>query len=220
MGIAAARASFRYDTSPPVLRKTAPAQRHAHTGEAPPARPAKTLKRLFEEEDREQNGTKASATSPPGKPLRSGAKLSGRERLRRTHSDLDLGPGLCSLERAATSSENIGELLLFGNVVSVHVKKEVFHEGFRTKEGFASFLNAHLKNGSVEEQLRHPAQNWSAKTFQALFVPAWVGRPMEKGSIMIDLSGLSKAELDQLRKALVKSGTVTQNILELTGKSL
>ncbi|AKJ27292.1 hypothetical protein [Caldimonas brevitalea] len=97
-------------------------------------------------------------------------------------------------------NSHIGGVLNSTNAVDVGMKGAVFSDKFQDSKSVRAFLDTHLA-GSVSGQLNAPASSWSTKSFQALFMAAWAHHPTEKGSYMIDLSGLPPGQLDQIKKA-------------------
>lgn len=80
--------------------------------------------------------------------------------------------------------------------------RDIFGPGFQTIADWREFLNVYLRNGSVESQLTTgTAQQWSVKTFQALYVACWLHHPLEKGTFMINLSGIAPEQITILRDA-------------------
>lgn len=77
--------------------------------------------------------------------------------------------------------------------------KQVFAKPFRRKEGWNETFK-HQLHGSVSDTLKNTS-DWNTGTFQALFIAAWATKPTEKGSYMIDLSGLDGAQLQDIARA-------------------
>ncbi len=79
------------------------------------------------------------------------------------------------------------------------VVQNVFASGFQTMGHWRAFLRANL--GDCVTQFRAPAFRWNVATFQALYVACWIHHPVEKGSYMIDLGGLSPSKRDVIKSA-------------------
>ena len=80
--------------------------------------------------------------------------------------------------------------------------RDIFGPSFQTIAGWRGFLSVYLLNSSAASQLTAAtAQQWSVRTFQALYVACWLHHPMEKGTFMIDLTGLTVPQMAILRAA-------------------
>ena len=83
--------------------------------------------------------------------------------------------------------------------------RDIFGPNFQTIVQWTDFLDDNLRNTSVVQQLTTAtAQQWSRTTFQALYVACWLHNPVEKGTFLIDLSGLTAAQLSILRNAFTQ----------------
>lgn len=78
--------------------------------------------------------------------------------------------------------------------------EDVFSEDFQTLDQWSEFLRMHLAQ-TVSDKLAMPAVTWNVRSFQALFIACWIHHPVEKGSYMIDLSGLSPHQLAEVKSA-------------------
>ncbi len=96
---------------------------------------------------------------------------------------------------------DLRKLLKSNHALDIGTRNAVFAGQFKDRAGWSQFTRQHLHNGSVSDQLKAPAHNWTPQSFQALFVAAWAHHPVEKGSYMIDLSKLSKEELAEVAQA-------------------
>ena len=95
---------------------------------------------------------------------------------------------------------DITGFLASDNPMDVGVKNQVFAERFQQKAGWKEQFDTHLQ-GSAAAQFDKPASEWTPETFQSMFMAAWANQPTEKGSYMIDLSGLSAEQLEQVKQA-------------------
>jgi hypothetical protein len=77
---------------------------------------------------------------------------------------------------------------------------ELFGPGFQTLTQWRQYLRSNL-NPNASAKLGSRLPTWSTISFQALYVACWVHHPVEKGSYMIDLSGLTAAQLQVVRDA-------------------
>jgi hypothetical protein len=129
-----------------------------------------------------------------------GASLLRSNGLRRTNS-LDSGIGR-GPEKPALLSENtsVTSFLESKHPMDIGMKKQILSEQFQDKASFNAFLDRNL-GGSVSDKLNAPASEWTTETFQALYVANWANHPVEKGSYMIDLSGVSAEQLEQIKTA-------------------
>jgi hypothetical protein len=80
------------------------------------------------------------------------------------------------------------------------LKRAIFSKSFQDMAGWTTFLRTRL-NSTVAARLSAPASTWRVDSFQALFVACWVHHPVEKGTYMVDLSGLSVAQRDTIQAA-------------------
>ncbi|HQT67057.1 MAG: hypothetical protein B7Z78_12785 [Rhodospirillales bacterium 20-60-12] len=80
--------------------------------------------------------------------------------------------------------------------------RDIFGPQFQTIAAVTAFLQANLRQGSVHAQLTTAqAGGWSVTSFQALYVACWLHHPVEKGTYLIDLSGLSLGQMTTLNTA-------------------
>lgn len=94
----------------------------------------------------------------------------------------------------------IAELLRSNTFEDQTTVREVFCLKFHDFEKWKIFLNKYLST-DVSAKLKAPANTWRVKSFQALFIACWVHHPVEKGTFMIDLSGLTQTQRDNVKKA-------------------
>lgn len=100
----------------------------------------------------------------------------------------------------------VGHMLTSTEPSDVLQVQRIFGEGFRTMAQWRSFLRGAL-NDNASSMLQAPAGRWSVKSFQALYVACWVHHPVEKGTFMIDLSGLSPGQRSVVKAAYEKHCT-------------
>jgi len=81
--------------------------------------------------------------------------------------------------------------------------RSVFGPNFHTMADWRSFLRTTL-NSNVSSQLQAPIAQWDVKSFQALFIACWIHHPVEKGSYMINLAGLSVAQRGVIEAAYMQ----------------
>jgi len=84
----------------------------------------------------------------------------------------------------------IANLLVSTTPTDLAQIQSVFGPNFQTIGDWRAFLRAQL-NDNASAMLSAPAERWSVKSFQALFIACWIHHPVEKGSFMIDLGQLS-----------------------------
>jgi hypothetical protein len=83
------------------------------------------------------------------------------------------------------------------------IVREVFGPRFHDLASWRSFLRGTL-NDNASSMLRAPTARWQVSSFQALFIACWIHKPVEKGTFMINLMGLSVAQRDQIKEAYKK----------------
>ena len=90
------------------------------------------------------------------------------------------------------------------NDVDENKRNLIFGPEFQDAQGFRRFFAAHLDpvegHAPVSAKFDDP-QQWTTQTFQALFAALWLQHPTEKGMYTIDITHLSKAQIDDVRKA-------------------
>jgi hypothetical protein len=80
------------------------------------------------------------------------------------------------------------------------LKKAIFSDRFQDIASWRSFLRAQL-NSTVAARLSAPASSWRVESFHALFIACWVHHPVEKGTYLLDLAGLTVAQRDTVQAA-------------------
>jgi len=80
------------------------------------------------------------------------------------------------------------------------LKKAIFSGRFQDIASWRSFLRAQL-NSDVAARLAAPASTWRVESFHALFIACWIHHPVEKGTYLLDLAGLTVAQRDTVQSA-------------------
>jgi len=145
--------------------------------------------------------TTASASTAASEAPRGGATGLSRSGARRRAMSLDSGIGRGPEKPAILADNpNVASFLASKHPMDIGMKKQVLSEKFQDTASVNTFLDQHL-GGSVSDKLNAPASEWTTETFQALYVASWANHPVEKGSYMIDLSGVSAEQLEQIKTA-------------------
>lgn len=95
------------------------------------------------------------------------------------------------------------------------LKRAIFSDRFQDIAAWRSFLRAQL-NSTVAARLGAAASSWRVESFHALFIACWVHHPVEKGTYLLDLSGLTVAQRDTLQAAF-KSHCTARKSSHLSG---
>jgi hypothetical protein len=96
-----------------------------------------------------------------------------------------------------------GEVAFFissNSAMDKDLKRSIFSDRFQDIASWRTFLRTQL-NSTVGARLAAPASSWRVESFHALFIACWVHHPVEKGTYMIDLSGLTVAQRDTVQAA-------------------
>jgi len=78
--------------------------------------------------------------------------------------------------------------------------RSVFGPGFQSIGEWRAFLRVQL-NDNVTSMLSAPAERWSVRSFQALYIACWIHHPVEKGAFMINLGQLSVMQRNVIKSA-------------------
>lgn len=84
--------------------------------------------------------------------------------------------------------------------MDMDLKRAVFADRFQDLASWRTFLRTHL-NSNVASKCAAPASTWRVESFHALYIACWVHHPVEKGSFMIDLAGLTVAQRETIKSA-------------------
>jgi hypothetical protein len=94
----------------------------------------------------------------------------------------------------------VGAFISSTTPMDMDLKRSIFSDRFQDMTSWRSFLRTQL-NSTVAARLSASAANWRVESFHALFIACWVHHPVEKGTYMIDLAGLSVAQRDNIESA-------------------
>ena len=95
---------------------------------------------------------------------------------------------------------NIGAFISSNTPMDMDLKRAIFSERCQDMASWRAFLRTQL-NSTVAARLSAPASTWRVQSFHALFVACWVHHPVEKGTYMIELAGLTVSQRDTVQSA-------------------
>lgn len=82
---------------------------------------------------------------------------------------------------------------------------DIFHHKFQRIEGWTEFLHRAMPQGVVGLLEHSSLQGWSVRSFHALYIACWIHHPVEKGSYMLNLSGLNETQRHRINLAVVRN---------------
>ena len=80
---------------------------------------------------------------------------------------------------------------------------ELFGPQFQTMRDWRSYLRVRLAD-NASAQLMASKERWNVSSFHALFIACWIHHPVEKGTYMVNLGGLSVSQRDVVKNAYKK----------------